>query len=367
MGDFLNVEWVNRARHTKIHGHVIMPVRVTREIETDDGRTLREETGEVRHERYAVGTPAKLVLYLLAMHAHEDGTHAYPSAATLAEESEIDEREVRRQLDRLEAAGWITSHGISEFGTVMYRLNLDPVPKQQTKRQRRKGDTGNRVGESPNPPAGEIPNLPAGESPNQINKGTNKRISCPPPAAFASLDPFGLDRFRGMMCYIGRVCGRTLSQETEHQSADLKRATEDILRLGGTTDDVTDWLNRLSDDDDKTFQPEDVVRGVEERLRARQAPIAEQPGWKMQAAELEAQDKAALEEAPRVIVDSDPQPEPIPAQPKMKFWKDNGYAEPDAWEAVGAKDWGDFLKSAEEHGQPYRPPRQRTRAELLRA
>lgn len=49
----------------------------------------------------------KVVLLALANHAHKDGTGAYLSAATIAEQVGRHERSIRRYLVELEADGWI--------------------------------------------------------------------------------------------------------------------------------------------------------------------------------------------------------------------------------------------------------------------
>ena len=49
----------------------------------------------------------KLVLLCLADHARKDGTSAFPSAGTIAEQCGVDERTARRNIAALEASGLI--------------------------------------------------------------------------------------------------------------------------------------------------------------------------------------------------------------------------------------------------------------------
>jgi hypothetical protein len=74
------------------------------------------------------GTSArKAVLMVLANYADQDGT-CWPAQATIAEETELGERTVRRALAELEADGWITrEHRLGRVGRTSdrYRLHLN--------------------------------------------------------------------------------------------------------------------------------------------------------------------------------------------------------------------------------------------------
>jgi Helix-turn-helix domain len=74
----------------------------------------------------------KLILMALARHGHRDGTECRPSIATLAAKSSLDERNVRRGLARLAAAGWIVEtapprqHRPAVYRIVVERLLARP-------------------------------------------------------------------------------------------------------------------------------------------------------------------------------------------------------------------------------------------------
>ena len=75
-----------------------------------------------------VGSPmAKLVLLALADH-HDDETGAdpFPAIRTIAVETEMNERSVRRHLEALEAAGLIAC--LARGRGRVYRLGLPPTP-----------------------------------------------------------------------------------------------------------------------------------------------------------------------------------------------------------------------------------------------
>ncbi|AOY63413.1 helix-turn-helix domain-containing protein [Xanthomonas citri pv. glycines] len=84
-------------------------------------------------ERYANGGGEMLLALALADHAHDDGTHIYPSIALLAAKTRQSERSVQYQLRRMEAAGWLIlindglggrGNGFKEGGkTRQYRIN----------------------------------------------------------------------------------------------------------------------------------------------------------------------------------------------------------------------------------------------------
>jgi hypothetical protein len=66
----------------------------------------------------------RLVLLVLADHAHEDGTGAWASQQTIAREARMSERAVRYSLKRLERAGAIVRDGFTRHGTVIYSIPL---------------------------------------------------------------------------------------------------------------------------------------------------------------------------------------------------------------------------------------------------
>lgn len=73
----------------------------------------------LRHSQAKLGT--RLVLIVLADHAKRDGTGAWPSVATIADEANLSERAVQRALRELEAAGEVVSQGPHpEHGTTVW-------------------------------------------------------------------------------------------------------------------------------------------------------------------------------------------------------------------------------------------------------
>lgn len=68
----------------------------------------------------------RVVLLVLADHAHDDGTGAYPAQAMIAHKARITDRTVRDCLRRLEDAGEIERTGTRPRGVVEYRVILTP-------------------------------------------------------------------------------------------------------------------------------------------------------------------------------------------------------------------------------------------------
>jgi hypothetical protein len=66
----------------------------------------------------------RLVLIVLADHAREDGTSAWPSLETIAHQAKLSERQARRCLRNLEASGEIRETGRSRKGTHIYEFPL---------------------------------------------------------------------------------------------------------------------------------------------------------------------------------------------------------------------------------------------------
>lgn len=68
-----------------------------------------------------VDTPGhRLVLLVLADHANDDGTGAWPSVKTIANEAKQSERNVQYALRALEGEGRIRKAGKSPYGTTIY-------------------------------------------------------------------------------------------------------------------------------------------------------------------------------------------------------------------------------------------------------
>jgi hypothetical protein len=70
---------------------------------------------------------ARLVLLALAEFAHDDGTHAFPSTATLAARTRLSERQVFRALRTLEDLDEIRRTGRTAKGVVVWSITL-PTP-----------------------------------------------------------------------------------------------------------------------------------------------------------------------------------------------------------------------------------------------
>ncbi len=81
----------------------------------------------LKHSEETLGR--RLVLLVLADHAKEDGTEAWPSVQTIVEQARISERQVQYALRRLEEAGAITKNGRhrgqnQRYGTNVYSVNM---------------------------------------------------------------------------------------------------------------------------------------------------------------------------------------------------------------------------------------------------
>lgn len=73
--------------------------------------------------RYSEATlGSRLVLLVLADHAKDDGTAAWPSVGTIASEARMTRRAVQASLRKLEAEGMVESTGVSRAGTTVYRV-----------------------------------------------------------------------------------------------------------------------------------------------------------------------------------------------------------------------------------------------------
>ena len=96
----------------------------------------------LRHSDATLGD--RLVLIVLADHAREDGTSAWPSLETIAQQSKLSERQARRCLRNLEELGEIKETGRSRKGTHIYdfpkyrggdNMTPDPSLKQPLEEQ----------------------------------------------------------------------------------------------------------------------------------------------------------------------------------------------------------------------------------------
>jgi hypothetical protein len=74
---------------------------------------------ESRHKGSAL-----LLMVVLANYAHDDGTYAFPSVATMTRYTRLTRKNVQLLLRKLEQSGELTSMGIHTSGTTIYRLVL---------------------------------------------------------------------------------------------------------------------------------------------------------------------------------------------------------------------------------------------------
>lgn len=65
-----------------------------------------------------------LLLLALADFAHDDGTHIYPSVATMKHKTRLSERAVQYLLRSLVASGELVEDGKHTSGTTRYRINI---------------------------------------------------------------------------------------------------------------------------------------------------------------------------------------------------------------------------------------------------
>ena len=82
-------------------------------------------TGWVLDHSPTVGA-ARLVLIVLADHANNDGSNAWPSVSTIARQANCSMSTAHRVLRELEAGGQIAREGTSQALTVRYRVVATP-------------------------------------------------------------------------------------------------------------------------------------------------------------------------------------------------------------------------------------------------
>lgn len=91
-----------------------------------------------------------LVLLVLADHAHDDGTGAYPSVMTIARKARLSERGAQYALRRLEKVGAIVSVGVNlQTKTVEYRLLLGGALTAPVQSEAQGGAVSNTEGCTP--------------------------------------------------------------------------------------------------------------------------------------------------------------------------------------------------------------------------
>lgn len=76
----------------------------------------------MRHSEAQLG--ARLVLFVLAEHAHDDGANAFPTVPTIMERTRMSRRSVQGALRRLEADEMISAQGVGPNGQTNYRVAM---------------------------------------------------------------------------------------------------------------------------------------------------------------------------------------------------------------------------------------------------
>ena len=113
-----------------------------------------------------VGSPmAKLVFLALDdHHTNETGTDPFPTIKTIAAETELNERSVRRHLEALKVAGLIAcrAHGRGR----VYRLSLPPTPDRGSTEPREAYSKRESTGGKTRKHAGRAARLPDDWQPN---------------------------------------------------------------------------------------------------------------------------------------------------------------------------------------------------------
>jgi hypothetical protein len=98
------------------------------------------------------------VLLALADYAHDDGTEAHPSLATLAKKARMGERNARYCLRKLEDDGEIEATGKTSRGVTIYRVNLGKMRRESASQdgeaiiaplQNEAFDPGNQLHQTP--------------------------------------------------------------------------------------------------------------------------------------------------------------------------------------------------------------------------
>lgn len=121
---------------------------------------------------------ARLVLFVLAEHAYDDGTDAYPSVDTLSRKTRLSRRSVQAALRKLEADSMIANQGKGPAGTTRWAVLMDPEDggADSSPPQNPRGEDDDGGGRSPRPPGGEA------ASPEPSFNHPEPSKTTPPPA-----------------------------------------------------------------------------------------------------------------------------------------------------------------------------------------
>ena len=121
-----------------------------------------------------VGSPmAKLVLLTLADHHNDEtGADPFPAIKTIAAETEMNERSVRRHLETLEAAGLIACR--AQGRGKVYRLSLPSTPDRESDSAQPPPDTLSSKSASVSVKADSMPITPDRESTGPGGTASNR-------------------------------------------------------------------------------------------------------------------------------------------------------------------------------------------------
>jgi hypothetical protein len=132
-------------------------------------------------EAPVTNTADAFVLVALAHHSHDDGTHAFPSTATLAKETRLARSTVFTALSRLKDLGLIAPEGEGSRGIVSYRLVMPQGPAEDAATTYPgAGYVGSRPIQQPDPPI-QIPDTPPIQQPDPNNQEENSQGTERPP------------------------------------------------------------------------------------------------------------------------------------------------------------------------------------------
>lgn len=226
---------------------------------------------------------ARHVLLCLANYAGSDGRGAFPSAATLSEDTGLSERTIRLKLDELEAAGWIVAGNQAIAAAYIDRRDRRPtVYDLQLKRgasaaPRKERGAANRTGcssqqngvqENAERGAAAAPNTSVNQSTHSLREPFEMFLEWVPDQdllkayAFRSgltLDNFGSKAIAGFVLHhdakgLAQTEKQWLAALVNWVKSDLARAARSATgkpsapQSNSYDDDDTSWLNGGNDE-----------------------------------------------------------------------------------------------------------------------
>lgn len=108
----------------------------------------------MRHSEATLG--ARLVLFVLAEHAHDDGTEAFPSVDTIVQRTRMSRKGVQGALRRLEADSMIHRDGYGLRGQTKWRLAMGGEVTSPREADGQRGRTSRPQGGEPRSPEPSI-------------------------------------------------------------------------------------------------------------------------------------------------------------------------------------------------------------------